>query len=120
MNYISSNKNLKCIFNHHRQKYKLDELFKIVLFILKTGISYRNITELNTVIHWNTIYKFVKKLEKYKIIEEIYRIQSTLYVENMKNPTKYLKTDTSFILNKYGIPLLMILHIILKLKNIKL
>ena len=120
MNYISSNKNLKCIFNHHRQKYKLDELFKIVLFILKTGISYRNITELNTDIHWNTIYKFVKKLEKYKIIEEIYRIQSISYVTDMKNPTKYLKTDTSFILNKYGIPLLMMLHIILKLKNIKL
>ena len=38
----------------------------------------------------------------------------------MKNPTKYLKTDTSFILNKYGIPLLTMLHIINKLKNIKL
>ena len=53
--------------------------------------------------HWNTIYKFVKKLEKYKIIEEIYRIQSISYVTDMENPPKYLKTDTSFILNKYGI-----------------
>ena len=120
INYINNNENLKRIFSHYNQKYKINDLFKIVLFILKTGISYRNITELNTVIHWNTIYKFVKKLEKYKIIEEIYRIQSISYVTDMKNPTKYLKTDTSFILNKYGILLLMILHIIHKLKNIKL
>ena len=91
INYINNNANLKHTFSHHNQKYKLDDLFKIVLFILKTGISYRNITELNTVIHWNTIYKFVKKLEKHKIIEEIYRIQSISYVTDMKNPTKYLK-----------------------------
>jgi len=102
-NYINNNQELKKIFNHHKQKYKINELLKIVLFILKTGIAYRNIAEIKTNIHWNTIYKFVKKLEKYNIIEEIYKIQSILYVNKLEQPAKYLKTDTSFILNKYGI-----------------
>ena len=48
------------------------------MIYLKTRIF--KITKLNTFIHSNTIYKFVKKLKKYKIIEEIYRIQSILYV----------------------------------------
>ena len=38
LNYINNNENLKRIFSHHNQKYTIDDLFKIVLFILKTGI----------------------------------------------------------------------------------
>ena len=36
---------------YNKKLYKIDNLFKIVLFILKTDISYKNITELNIVIH---------------------------------------------------------------------
>jgi len=102
INYINSNEKLKVIFNHHNQKYQIAELLKYVVIILKSGISYRNISLLNTKIHWNTIYKFIKKLEKYKIIDKIYNIQSIIYVNKLKDSPKYLKTDTSFIMNKYG------------------
>lgn len=103
INFINNDKKLKSVFNHHKQKYKIADLLKIVLLVLKTGISYRNINELNTPIHWNTVYKFMKKLEKYKITEKIFKIESINYVNKLNLPTKFIKIDSSFILNKYGI-----------------
>ena len=41
------------LFNHYNQKYKLEELLKCIIVILKLGLSYRNIS-LYTDINWNT------------------------------------------------------------------
>ena len=41
--------NYNKIFNHYNKKYKLEELIKCIIIILKLGISYINI-------NWNTIY----------------------------------------------------------------
>jgi len=70
--YINNDKKLKKIFNHYNQKYTLDKLLTPILFILKTGISYREVSKITT-IHWNTIYKFFIKLQKYDIIEKIFK-----------------------------------------------
>jgi hypothetical protein len=76
--YINNDEKLKKIFNHYNQKYTLDELLTPILFILKTGISYRDVSTITT-IHWNTIYKFSIKLQKYDIIEKILK-KKQLYI----------------------------------------
>ena len=48
------NNNYNKLFNHYNRKYKLDELLKCIIIILKLGISYRNIS-LYTNINWNTL-----------------------------------------------------------------
>ena len=53
--YIKNDEKLNIIFNHHNQKYSLEELLKPIIVILKTGISFRNISNY-TSIYWNTIY----------------------------------------------------------------
>ncbi len=50
-NHINDNVLLKLKFNHHNQKYKINELLNCIIIILKTGISYRNISNITT-INW--------------------------------------------------------------------
>jgi hypothetical protein len=55
--YIKNDIKFNILFNHHNQKYTVDKLLKYIIIILKTGISFRNLSNY-TSIHWNTIYKF--------------------------------------------------------------
>ena len=58
------------------KKYKIYDLFKIVLFILKTGISYRNIYVIdikNSTKYLNTYTSFI--LNKYSIDDVTYNLQ---------------------------------------------
>ena len=50
-NHINDNVLLKLKFNHHNQKYKINELLNCIIIILKTGIYYRNISNITT-INW--------------------------------------------------------------------
>ena len=80
--YINNNPHLLKIFNYHRTKYTIDELLIHIIFILKNGISFRAIQNY-TKIHWNTIYKFHLKLEKYNIFENIYKQNIKIYLKEM-------------------------------------
>jgi hypothetical protein len=92
---------LKLKFNHHNQKYKINELLKCIIIILKTGISYRNISNITT-INWNTIYKFHCKLIKYNIFEDTYDKCVKKYLTDLNIKTHYLNIDTTFVCNKLG------------------
>lgn len=89
--HIKTNKNL----------YKLSEYLTEILYVLKTGISWRNI---RSHIYWNSIYKAYIKLNKYKIFESCYK--KMLMVKYLKkganNKLKFIVTDTTFIPNKNG------------------
>lgn len=63
------------------QKYTLEQILPIILFVLKQNISWRNVNELKMTnnMHWNTIYKMHQKLIKHNVYQNSY----------------------SFILNKY-------------------
>ena len=89
--YINSDKKLKCIFNHPNRKYNLKILLKYVIHILITGLSYRSITDFsNSKIHWNTMDKFVIKLQQYNVITSTYYNTVNKYI-GKKNKT--IKTN---------------------------
>ncbi len=61
------------LFIYKSLKIIIKILLKYVIHILITGLSYRNITDFsNSKIHWNTIYKFVIKLQQYNVITSTY------------------------------------------------
>ena len=95
------NSNYYKLFNHYNQKYKLEELLKCIIVILKLGLSYRNIS-LYTDINWNTIYKFNMKLIHTNLIKKLYLKYKNKYISEMNTDIKYLYTDTTFICNKNG------------------
>ena len=105
--YIKNDEKLNNIFNHHNQKYSLEELLKHIIFILKTGIAFRNISNY-TFIHWNTIYKFFQKLCKYDVFNKVQQKTVTNYLASTVVPLKNKKipyllyTDTTLIPNKLG------------------
>jgi hypothetical protein len=60
---------------------------------------------LNGKIHWNTVYKFFVKLQKYNIIELSYYDTVKKYNKKFlsKSKTNILITDTTIVPNKLGI-----------------
>ena len=105
INYINSDIKLKLVFNHPNRKYNLKLLLKFVIQILTLGLSYRNVVNFsNKHIHWNTIYKFTIKLQKYNVISLCYYDTIRKYInKNLKNKSNILLTDTTIISNKLGI-----------------
>jgi len=104
--HIKSEKNLYTTFDHSsvHQKYSLESYIIEILYVLKTGISWRDI---RSTINWNSIYKTYIKLNKYKIFQIVYIDLFKKYIE--KSPNKKLRfvlTDTTFIPNKKGIDLI--------------
>ena len=78
---------------------------KHVLFILKSGISYRMLSDFPNINysnapHWATVYKFFKKLVKYNIIHNTFKQTVNKYL--LKSNNNVFLTDTSLIANKGG------------------
>ena len=69
--HIKSFKNLYKSFNfsHSQQKYDLSDYLIEILFVLKTGIAWRDI---RSKINWNSIYKIYIKLNNHHIFETKY------------------------------------------------
>jgi transposase len=100
--HIFKNKELRKSFNfvYKSQKYEIEEILKNILYVNKTGISWRSII---SKIHYSTIYKAFKKLSSYGIFEMSYSSLLKKYFK--KTPAKKLRcilTDTTFIQNKNG------------------
>jgi hypothetical protein len=104
---INDNTYLKSIFYRKtkNRKYQIKYLLKYVLYILKSGISYRMINEFpnintNNAPHWSTIYDFFRKLVKYNIIHITFKQTVNKYL--LKSNNNIFLTDTSLIANKCG------------------
>ena len=100
--HINDDNFLKSKFYHKNNKYKIDDLLKSIIYILKTGVSYRNVNTFTENINWNTIYKFHCKLIKYNIINDTYQKCINKYLNELVKHTQILHTDTTFICNKLG------------------
>lgn len=81
------------------QKHSLFDYLSNILYVLRTGISWRDIP---SDICWNSVYKAFIKINKYKIFEYSYCSLLKKYSNKNKRSFKYLLTDTSFIPNKKG------------------
>jgi len=100
-NYITTNDTLNNVFNnnHHKKKYKLEDLIYTSIENKINGYTYRNYI---SIINWNTIYKFDIKLSKYNILYDIYNIAINNYLNIMNNNINTLYVDTTHINNLYG------------------
>lgn len=90
-------------FSNVHQKYSINEYLRIILFVQKTGIAWRDTSLLKTEIKWNSVYKVYQKLNKFGIFKIAYIDLLKKYLK--KCPGKKLKfilTDTSFVPNKKG------------------
>lgn len=82
------------------QKYSLTQYLVDILYVLKTGIAWR---DLRSKINWNSVYKVFCKLVKYKLIEECYQTMLNKYlVKQQQTKLEIILTDTTFIPNKNG------------------
>jgi len=97
----------KFYFKTINRKYSVKQLLTHILFILKSGISYRmfndfieNKYNINNIPHWGTLYKFYIKLVKYNVIQKSFDETVKKYMEKSNN--NIFMTDTTLIANKGG------------------
>ena len=90
------------------RKYDITILLQCIIYILKTGISYRTFNIMLLIINKNitfpyytTIYKFFNKLIKYNIIKITFDRLIKKY--NIKHPNYKYFVDSTLIVNKLGI-----------------
>ena len=105
LSYINSSEKFSSLFNHHKQKYLIEDLFTSLIFKLKTGISYNNFSYINLNIKGGNLYYFHKKLVRYNFFEEFSDYYIKNYVKNMNKHQKKIYMVFTLIANKLGIDL---------------
>ena len=87
-------------FSYKTQKYKLEDILGEIIYLMKTGVSYRM---LRSDIKWFTIYKVHRKLIKNNVFKMTFNEMLRKYLKKgLNGKLKYVLTDTTFIKNKYG------------------
>jgi transposase len=86
-------------YTYPNQKYSLSEILNDIMYVLKTGISWRNI---RSNINWRTLIFHFNRLCQYNIFQKTYKNLLKLYVKTLSIKEKILLTDTSFIKNNIG------------------
>jgi transposase len=89
-----NNRYFKC---HPNSRYKIDDILDDILYVLKTGISWRDI---RSHINWNTLYQHFKGMIDEKIFFKLFKVLQKRYLKS--NYINTLIIDSSFIPNKYG------------------
>jgi transposase len=105
--FINTNNKFKNLFSHHKQIYSIEILLEGILYKLKTGISYKNITKKTLQITGSNLYYFHKKIIRFKIFEEFYNNYITKYIKIMSNNMNEFFVDSTLIANKLGIDKVM-------------
>jgi len=82
-------------FSH--SKYSLDDILKEILYILKTGLCWRDI---RSTIKWETLYWHFNRLSSNGIFKKLFLCLRKGYVKN--HPIDIQLIDSTFIMNKYG------------------
>jgi transposase len=80
-------------------KYKLDDILTNIIYVLKTGISWRSLS-LNPTIKWQAIYFHFNRFVRFGIFKKLFLQLRYKYIKNNNSNIKLI--DSSFIMNKYG------------------
>lgn len=80
---------------HPNSKYSLSLIIHEILFVLKTGIAWRN---LRSIANWRSIYFHFKRFVRYNIFDKLFKHVRN----NFPRFGKVFAIDTTFITNKYG------------------
>lgn len=94
-------------FSYHTQIYELKDIIGHILFILKTGNSWKTLDTLKLndykSIKGTTVYACFRKINSYNIFDKTYIQLLEKYIKRTPaNKLKIQSTDTTFIRNKYG------------------
>jgi len=98
-NYILANKSIGKFYSikHPNSKYKLEDLLDDIMFVLKTGIAWR---DLKSTIKWQSVYFHFKRFVQFNIFKMFFNKLRRMYIKSFK--CNILLIDSSFISNKYG------------------
>ncbi len=102
---ILSTKGLQDTYNkiYPNTKYTLDQIIDDIIYILKTGVSWRNI---RSSIKCKSLYWHYSRFVKHNIFLKLYNLFRKQYLSNYvhpKNTTISLLLDSSVIYNKFGV-----------------
>lgn len=82
---------------HPNTKYSLDNILNEIFYVLKTGISWR---DLRSPIKWQSIYFHFQRFVKHNIFKKLYLQLRDTYFSNNKTDIQII--DSTFIANKCG------------------
>lgn len=83
---------------HFNTKYKLDHIIDEILFVLKTGVAWR---DLRSTINWSTVYWHHQRFVKNNIYKSTYANILDFYFTQIKSVNGII-VDSSFFQNKFG------------------
>lgn len=98
---ILKTKKLKRLYSvkHPNTKYKLDDIINDIIYVLKTGISWRSI---RTPINFRTLYFHFKRFVKHDIFGRLFKKIRNNHINNNNNISDTYIIDSSFIMNICG------------------
>lgn len=100
VNYVNLKYPLKYNFSNCHQIYKLDTIVSELLYVLKTGISWR---DYRGPIKYESLYYHFKFFRDNNIFINVYKqLADTYFSKNKTTKLKYQLVDSSFIQNMYG------------------
>ena len=103
--YILKYSNLKNTYNfsNKKQKYNLNTIIDELIYISKSGVSWRLY---RGPIKWNALYYHFKLFIKFKILDCFYKYLLDKYLKKrFTTKLKYNLIDSTVFVNKYGIDL---------------
>jgi len=103
ISFINSNTLYKNKFNHFKQKIQIEKLFSALIYKLKSGVSFRDISYDKFNIKWQTLYYFHNKIVKLKFFENFYDDYINKYINNIGPNINEFYMDSTLIANKLGI-----------------
>jgi transposase len=98
-NTILKDKNINKYYlkQYPNSKYKLDDILDDILYVLKTGISWR---DLKSSVKWQSVYSHFQRFTKFNIFKKMYLSFRSDYFINNKTDIQLI--DSTFIMNKFG------------------
>jgi transposase len=95
---LTNNKIKKYYFkNYSNTKYKLDDILNGILFVLKTGVSWR---DSKSIVNWQSLYFHFQRFVEFQIFLKLFLKLRSKFMKN--NSTNVQIIDSTFILNKFG------------------
>lgn len=97
--FILEHRTLKKFYckSYPNSKYSLDTIIEDILFVLKSGVSWR---DSRSVIHWQSLFWHFQRFTKFNIFGSIFHQLRKSY--SSKNSIGLQIIDSTFILNKFG------------------
>lgn len=99
---ILANKNLKNTYakNHTNSKYSLDLIIQEIMYVLKSGVSWRL---LRSTINYKTLHWHFRRFVKYNIFQKLFNKIKNKYIRKYIIQEAILYIDSTTVYNKYGI-----------------